>query len=80
MKEKDIDRIIRMHLSPINISVQTTNPDLRCKMLNNRFAGEKLKYLQRLYEGNVQMNGILMQKENSQRKIDMMGMFNWKMV
>ena len=57
MKEKDIDRIIRMHLSPINISVQTTNPDLRCKMLNNRFAGEKLKYLQRLYEGNVQMNG-----------------------
>ena len=39
MKEKDIDRIIRMHLSPINISVQTTNPELRCKMLNNRFAG-----------------------------------------
>ena len=57
MKEKDIDRIIRMHLSPINISVQTTNPELRCKMLNNRFAGEKLKYLQRLYEGHVQMNG-----------------------
>ena len=57
MKEKDIDRIIRMHLSPINISVQTTNPDLRCKMLNNRFAGEKLKYLQRLYDGHVQMNG-----------------------
>lgn len=57
MKEKDIDRIIRMHLSPINISVQTTNPELRCKMLNNRFAGEKLKYLQRLYEGHVEMNG-----------------------
>lgn len=57
MKEKDIDRIIRMHLSPINISVQTTNPDLRCKMLNNRFAGEKLKYLQKLYDGQVQMNG-----------------------
>ena len=57
MKEKDIDRIIRMHLSPINISVQTTNPDLRCKMLNNRFAGEKLKYLQRFYDGHVQMNG-----------------------
>ena len=57
MKEKDIDRIIRMHLSPINISVQTTNPELRCKMLNNRFAGEKLKYLQRFYDGHVQMNG-----------------------
>lgn len=57
MKEKDIDRIIRMHLSPINISVQTTNPELRCKMLSNRFAGDKLKYLQRFYDGHVQMNG-----------------------
>lgn len=57
MKDKDIERIIHMHLAPINISVQTTNPELRCKMLNNRFAGEKLKYLQRLYEGNIEMNG-----------------------
>lgn len=57
MKEKDIDRIIRMNLAPINISVQTTNPELRCKMLNNRFAGEKLKYLDTLYEGHVEMNG-----------------------
>ena len=57
MKEKDIDRIIRLHLAPINISVQTTNPELRCKMLNNRFAGEKLKYLEKLYEGHIEMNG-----------------------
>ena len=57
MKEKDIDRIIRMQLAPINISVQTTNPELRCKMLHNRFAGEKLKYLDKLYEGQVEMNG-----------------------
>ena len=57
MKEKDIDRIIRMNLAPINISVQTTNPELRCKMLHNRFAGEKLKYLDRLYEGHIEMNG-----------------------
>ena len=57
MKDKDIERIIRMHLAPINISVQTTNPELRCKMLNNRFAGEKLKYLQRLYDGKIEMNG-----------------------
>ena len=41
----------------INISVQTTNPQLRCKMLNNRFAGDKLKYLQMLYDGHVEMNG-----------------------
>ena len=57
MNEKDVDRIIKMQLAPINISVQTTNPELRCKMLNNRFAGEKLKFLDRLYEGHVEMNG-----------------------
>lgn len=57
MKDKDIDRIIRLKLAPINISVQATNPELRCKMLNNRFAGEKLKYLQKLYENGIEMNG-----------------------
>ena len=57
MKDKDIDRIIRLKLAPINISVQSTNPELRCKMLNNRFAGEKLKYLQKLYENGIEMNG-----------------------
>ena len=57
MKQEDIDRIIRMHLAPINISVQTTNPQLRCRMLNNRFAGEKLKYLDDLYEHHIEMNG-----------------------
>lgn len=36
MKQADIDRIIHMQLAPINISVQTTNPELRCKMLHNR--------------------------------------------
>ena len=44
LSQKDIDRIIQMKLS-INISVHTTNPELRCKMMNNRFAGEKLDYL-----------------------------------
>lgn len=57
MKDKDIDRIIRLHLAPINISVQTTNPELRCKMLTNRFAGEKLKYIKRLYDHQIEMNG-----------------------
>ena len=57
MKEKDIDRIIRLHLAPINISVQATNPELRCKMLNNRFAGEKLQYLNKLYDAGIEMNG-----------------------
>ena len=57
MSEEDIERIIKMQLAPINISVQTTNPELRCKMLHNRFAGNKLKFLDRLYEGHVEMNG-----------------------
>ena len=57
MSEKDVDRIIRFHLSPINISVHTTNPELRCKMLHNRFAGESLKILDRLWEAGTPMNG-----------------------
>lgn len=57
MKEKDIDRIIRFHLSPINISVHTTNPQLRCEMLHNRFAGRALKMIDRLYQAGTPMNG-----------------------
>lgn len=57
MKEKDIDRIIRYHLAPINISVQTTNPELRCRMLHNRFAGRVLEYIDRLYKHQIEMNG-----------------------
>lgn len=57
MKEKDIDRIIRYRLDPINISVQTTNPELRCMMLHNRFAGDALKKIDTLYEAGIRMNG-----------------------
>jgi putative radical SAM enzyme (TIGR03279 family) len=57
MKEYDIQRIIQYKLGPINISVQTTNPQLRCKMLNNRFAGEALEKIDRLYEAGIPMNG-----------------------
>ena len=57
MKDEDIDRIIRYHLAPINISVHTTNPELRCKMLHNRFAGQVLSKIDRLYEHQIEMNG-----------------------
>ncbi len=57
MKQKDIDRIIRFKLSPINISVHTTNPQLRCMMLNNRFAGKALAYMDQLYQAQTPMNG-----------------------
>ncbi len=57
MSGHDIDRIIRYRLEPINISFHTTNPELRCRMLHNRFAGEALKNVDKLYEGGIQMNG-----------------------
>lgn len=57
MSDHDIDRIVRYHLEPINISFHTTNPELRCKMLHNRFAGDALKKVDTLYEGGIQMNG-----------------------
>lgn len=57
MSDHDIERIIEYHLSPINVSFQTMNPELRCKMLNNRFAGDALKKVDRLYEGGITMNG-----------------------
>lgn len=57
MNDHDIERIIRYHLEPINISFQTTNPELRCKMLHNRFAGDALKKVDQLYQGGIEMNG-----------------------
>ncbi len=54
--EKDINRIIEYKLAPINISVHTTNPDLRCEMLHNRFAGRLKTYMDMLYEAEIPMN------------------------
>ncbi len=56
MQEKDIERIIRYKLAPINISVHTTNQKLRCQMLNNRFAGRIIHYMDMLYEAGIPMN------------------------
>lgn len=57
MKDKDLDRIIKYKLAPINISVHTTNPKLREQMLHNRFAGEALKKIKKLYDAEIEMNG-----------------------
>ena len=57
MSDKQIDRIIFYKLSPINISIHTTNPDLRCRMLNNRFAGIALEKIDRLCRAGITMNG-----------------------
>lgn len=57
MSDHDVERIVKYRLEPINISFQTTNPELRCKMLHNRFAGEALKKVDILYRGQIEMNG-----------------------
>lgn len=56
MKDEDIDRLIRMHVSPINVSVHTTNPKLREMMLNNRFAGKCYEIMQKFAANNMYMN------------------------
>ncbi|MBO7218137.1 MAG: DUF512 domain-containing protein, partial [Clostridia bacterium] len=56
LTEHEISRIIKMHISPVNISVHTTNPELRCKMMNNRFAGESLDIIKRFDEAGIKMN------------------------
>lgn len=56
MKEEDIERIIKYKISPINVSVHTTNPELRVRMLNNRFAGKIYDILKRLSAARIKMN------------------------
>ena len=57
MSDHDVERIVKYRLEPINISFQTTNPELRCKMLHNRYAGEALKKVDILYRGQIEMTG-----------------------
>ncbi|MEG1457857.1 MAG: DUF512 domain-containing protein [Acetivibrio sp.] len=72
MKDSDLERIIHYKLAPINISVQTMNPELRCKMLHNRFAGDSLKKLKKLYEENIEMNSqiVLCKGYNDKEELD----------
>lgn len=57
LSQKDLDRIIRYNLSPVNVSIHTMNPELRCKMLGNRFAGKSLEKLKVLADAGIEMNG-----------------------
>ena len=56
LSDHEIERILAMHISPINISVHTTNPALRCRMMGNRFAGEKLAVLRRFADAGLAIN------------------------
>lgn len=57
LSDRDIDRIIEMHISPVNVSVHTTNPELRVKMMRNKHAGEVLRYLDRLADAGIALCG-----------------------
>ena len=57
MYDKDIDRIIKMRISPVNISIHTTNPELRVRMMKNKRSGEVLAYLDRFKEAGLSMCG-----------------------
>ena len=57
LSDEEVDRIIFYKLSPINISIHTTNEDLRCRMLKNRFAGSSLTKIQKLKDAGIIMNG-----------------------
>lgn len=72
MSDKDINRIIEYKLSPINISIHTTNKELRCKMLNNRFAGTALDKIDTLYKAGIEMNGqiVLCKGVNDGEELD----------
>ena len=56
LSQREADRIVKMHISPINISVHTTNPELRCRMMGNRFAGDSLRYLYQFAEAGIRIN------------------------
>lgn len=72
MQDKDIERIIKYKLAPINISVHTTNEELRCRMLHNRFAGRIIHYMDMLYEAGIPMNAqvVLCKGLNDGRELE----------
>ena len=54
--EREIERIIKMRISPVNISVHTTNPELRVRMMKNPHAGEALRFIRQLADGGISLN------------------------
>ena len=56
LTDHEIERIIKLHISPVNVSVHTTDPELRCKMMGNRFAGKALDSLWRFCKAGIDIN------------------------
>lgn len=72
LSESDVDRIINMHITPINVSVHTTNPELRVQMMKNKNAGHVLSYLDRFKNGGTHMRGqiVLCKNVNDKAELD----------
>ena len=72
LKQEDIDRIREMHISPVNISVHTTNPELRVKMMHNKRAGAVLDYIRQLADAGIQLRGqiVLCRSINDGAELD----------
>ncbi len=72
LHDEDIDRIIEMHISPVNISVHTTNPELRIKMMHNKRAGEVLSYMRKLADAGISLCGqiVLCKGLNDGQELD----------
>lgn len=72
LRDYDIERIIEMHMSPVNVSVHTTNPELRRMMMHNKRAGEVLGYLRRLADGGIKLRGqiVLCRNVNDGAELD----------
>lgn len=72
VKESELDRIVEYNISPINVSIHTTNPELRAKMLNNRFAGNINERLNKLTSNRIEVNGqvVLCPGYNDKEELD----------
>ena len=72
LSEKDVDRIVKMHISPVNVSVHTTNPELRVSMMKNKNAGKVLSYLDRFKEAGIKICAqiVLCKNVNDKAELD----------
>ena len=72
LKRHDIERIIEMHISPVNISIHTTDPELRVKMMKNKRSGQVLEYLGMLSDAGIKLRGqiVLCKGVNDKQNLD----------
>lgn len=72
LSDKDVDRIVKMHISPVNVSVHTTNPELRVSMMKNKNAGKVLSYLDRFKDAGITICAqiVLCKNVNDKTELD----------